>query len=709
MILGKRFFKISKSGFSGFIFVFLLVAMMQLFFASKVQAQCMAEILTPTQDTTICLGDSVYLSSFASCSFLMNNTFNNGTIGNGWSSNASPMYNNPCGAGMPGSGVHCWIGSATNFPRELVTIPFNLFNGCSIEWEMRYAADENATDCEDPDQPDEGVHLQYSIPPYSSWIDINYWTPNSTYTGPLYSWGAFQESIPAAAFGAATKIRWYQNLTSGNTWDHWGIDEVQIVCPQSQNIFWSNGVTNTLDQWVSPTTTTEYIVAIFDTLGNLATDTIVVTVIPSPSADFTVESPVCVTQNATITYDSTVNAGVTYTWNFDGGTVSSGSGAGPYEVNWPATGNYTVTLTASEGSCTNTETRTIIVNSDIIVNVNATSPSVCPDSSVTLSATGGAYYIWSPAGSLSNDSGAVVIATPQAQTTYTVTGTSIEGCTGSSSVTINIYPEPQISVTPMPSEGCEPVIVDFTASVTPGASQYLWNFGDPASGIYNTSNNAAPYHVFVIPGSYDVTLDVVSTDGCPGQATYTDLVTVYAMPEAAFMAEPSVVNLSTPTVTFTDLSTGADQWLWNFGEVYSPYNNSTLQNPTHDYTATGEYIVWLIASNGPGCSDTAWTTIEVIQDIAFWIPNSFSPYNQDGVNDYFLPAGIGVATQPNSYSFRIFNRWGQEVFETTNIETGWDGRFNQDWALPGVYSYYIEIQFGDGLWHRFQGELTLYH
>ncbi len=673
-------------------------------------AQCFAEITSPTQDTTICIGDSVTISAFASCSILMNNNFDNGTIGSGWSSNANPMFNNPCGPGMAGSGVHCWVGSFTNFPRELVTVPFQLFNGCTIEWEMRYAADENSTDCEDPDMSNEGVHLQYSLPPYSTWTDINYWTPNSTYTGPLYTWNAYSQNIPAAAFGPATKIRWYQDLTSGNTWDHWGVDEVQIVCPQSQNIFWSNGATtNTLVQTVSPTTTTEYIVAIFDSLGNLATDTVVITVIPSPQAGFSVESPVCINQNSTVELDNPASPNVTYTWDFDGATVASGSGSGPYQVNWPTTGSYTVTLTATEGACTSTETQTVTVNSDILVQVTPSSPFVCPDSSIAITASGGATYAWTPSTSLSSDSGATVIATPDVQTTYTVTGFSLEGCTGSATVTVGVYPDPVINVTPLPAEGCEPVVVDFSANITPGASQYLWDFGDPASGMYNTSTSATPYHVFAIPGQYDVSLDVVSTDGCPGRAVYSELITVYDMPVAAFLANPSEVNLSTPTVTFTDLSTGADQWLWNFGEVYSPSNNSTLQNPTHDYSATGEYVVWLIATNGPGCSDTAWSTVQVVQDIAFWVPNAFSPFNEDGINDYFLPNGIGIGLGELDYSMKIYDRWGHLVFESADIDTGWDGRVNGKWAPQGIYSYYIEVKYADGLWHKFFGHVTLFH
>jgi len=686
----------------------LILSLALFLITDRASAQCFAEINYPTQDTTICVGDSVYIEAFASCSYLMNNDFDNGTVGSGWSSNASPMFNNPCGPGLPGSGVHCWIGSATNFPRELVTLPFNLFNGCYIDWEMRYAADENTVDCEDPDQPSEGVHLQYSFPPYTAWNDINYWTPNTSYSGPLYSWASYSEAIPAAAFGPNTKIRWYQDLTSGNNWDHWGIDEVEIVCPNSQNVFWSNGLTNSLSQWVSPTTTTEYIVAIFDSLGNLATDTITITVIQTPDANFTPVSPVCINQNSNISLDNTPDPNVTYTWDFDGGVATNigTTSGGPYNVNWPAAGTYTVTLTATEGACESTETQTVVVNSDISVGITPTAPFVCPDSSVNLTANGGFYYEWTPSATLSSDSGAIVSATPTGQTTYTVVGTSLEGCTGSASVTVGYYPDPVIEVTPVPSEGCEPVLVKFNSTITPGASFYNWGFGDPASGVYNTSSDANPQHVYVIPGSYDVILSILSSDGCPASDTFPAMINVYENPVAGFMADPITANMSDPTIYFTDQSTGAFTYYWDFGEIGSPGNYSNLQSPSHTYSDAGTYYIWQVVTTEHGCSDSAFMVVYVERDIAFYVPNAFSPHNNDGINDVFRPYGIGVNSE-NGYFMKIYDRWGKIIFESEDMEYGWDGKINNEKAIPGLYSYFIEVQYSDGLWHKFYGKVIL--
>lgn len=686
-------------------FLFPLIALI-FSFTHQAQAQCFAEITSPAADTSICIGQSVNIEAFASCSYLMNNNFNNGTIGTGWSSNAVPMYTNPCGPGLPGSGIHCWIGSAVLNPRELVTNSFLLFNGCNISWEMRYAADENSTDCEDPDLVAEGVHLQYSLPPYSTWTDIQYWTPNSSSTGPLYSWQEYNMPVPPVAFGPATKIRWYQLDATNYEYDHWGIDEVQIVCPQSQNIIWSNGVNNTLSQTVTPTTSTEYIVVIFDSLGNFAADTINVNVIQNPSAAFDVETPVCINQPSTINFTGTNSPNVTYTYDFNGGTVASGSGSGPYEVSWPAAGTYTVTLNTAEGTCTNSETQTVTVNSDIIVAVSPPGATVCPDSSILLTANGGTTYVWAADASLNADNLATVSATPTATTTYSVTGTNLQGCTGSASVTIDIYPEPVIAVTPVPSSGCIPLIVDFTPAITPATNSYEWNFGDPASGGQNTSNIESPIHVFSSAGQYDISLNIMSVHGCPGSATFPAMITAYDVPVAAFAADSTTLNLMNPIVTFNDMSTGALNWYWDFGEPssYSNYSNST--NPSHTYGSTGEYIVWMVVDNGY-CTDSAYTFISVIQDIAFYMPNAFSPYNEDGLNDIFAPSGIGAGMGENTFTMRIYDRWGKLVFESNDFLTGWDGKYNGDFVHPGVYSYFVEVQYADKLWRKFWGRVTL--
>jgi len=98
--------------------------------------------------------------------------------------------------------------------------------------------------------------------------------------------------------------------------------------------------------------------------------------------------------------------------------------------------------------------------------------------------------------------------------------------------------------------------------------------------------------------------------------------------------------------------------------------------------------------------------IEVKYDFAIYIPNSFTP-NGDDLNDTFGPIGIGVKNTPNTYSMKIFNRWGQLVFETTDFFNRWNGtpsNINGGEISPnGVYSYVIELEDVLGKKHKYVG------
>lgn len=703
------------------IFIVLLTGLLS-FTSNKVSAQCFAEIESPTQDTTICLGSSVYVNAFATCTYLMSNNFNTGVAGTGWVATTGVDFTNPCNPTSDGT-TYMWMGGNVPLPRALTTIPFNVTNACEITFDMKYAIQSQSSPCEGIDEMDEGITLQYSINNGTTWVDIAYFRPDgvilsntiapgsnntsiTVYNTPFTVWNNYNFQIPPAAQSPATRFRWIQLAYSSQSNDHWGLDNVDIVCPQSQNIFWSNGPSNTLSQTVSPTDTTEYIVFIFDSLGNFFTDTVNINVIPTPSADFVAESPVCINRPSTINFNGTNSATVTYAYNFNGGTVVSGSGSGPYEVTWPAAGTYTITLTSTDGLCTNTETQTVTVNSNIIVTVSPPNASVCPDSSVTLTASGGDSYAWANDPTLNSDSTASVIATPATTTTYNVTGTNLLGCTGSTTVTIDIFPTPVITVSPVPEKGCIPLVVDFNPSITPNANSYSWNFGDTASGAQNNSNADSPIHVFSNSGQYDISLNVISVHGCPGSMVFPDLITAYDVPVAAFKPDSTTLNLMNPMVGFTDMSIGASTWYWDFGEPSSYTNYSNLPDPSHSYGATGEYIVWMVVGNGY-CADSAYTIISVIQDIAFYVPNAFSPYNEDGLNDIFAPSGIGAGMGDNTFTMRIYDRWGKLMFESSDFYTGWDGKYNGDFAHPGVYSYFIEVQYADKLWRKFWGRVTL--
>jgi hypothetical protein len=136
-----------------------------------------------SRDTIIC-GQSAVLSAYGQGQgiALLSENFNSGSFGAGWSASPAASWNNPCSSGGVDGTTHIWLGNQSPVPRELVTSSFNLSScvnaGVTICFDMLFAEQGDASPCEGPDEPDEGVYLQYSTNNGTTWTDINYFDPN---------------------------------------------------------------------------------------------------------------------------------------------------------------------------------------------------------------------------------------------------------------------------------------------------------------------------------------------------------------------------------------------------------------------------------------------------------------------------------------------------------------------------------------------------
>ncbi|MCD6018337.1 MAG: Ig domain protein group 2 domain protein [Bacteroidetes bacterium] len=196
------------------------------------------------------------------------------------------------------------------------------------------------------------------------------------------------------------------------------------------------------------------------------------------------------------------------------------------------------------------------------------------------------------------------------------------------------------------------------------------------------------------------TLTVTRNDnGCQGTATVS---VVKSVVNAAFSADPTS-GISPLTVNFTDGSSGASIWTWNFGDssplvTYSPVS----QNPTNVFT-TGTYTVTLIASSGL-CSDTASVVIVVENGLSLEIPNVFTP-NGDGSNEVFTIKSTGI----KEISLQVFNRWGEKLYEFTGPKASWDGLAPNGILVPeGTYFYFVNATGFDETKIERKGTLNLF-
>lgn len=391
-----------------------------------------------------------------------------------------------------------------------------------------------------------------------------------------------------------------------------------------------------------------------------------------------------------------------YTWNPN----SLGATGGPFVVSPVTTTTYTVSAVDAHNCVSNYYTTEVFVFQQLAVT--ATDVTVCSGVPVVISATasngnGGPYtYSWSNGPVTSSQT---VTPTGASSIDYTVT-VNDNNCSIAvqdvATVTINPLPVSFMSV--VDTAGCEDFQTTFTANSNIGTS-YSWNFGDGATSVAG----GTIVHTYLTPGTYDVTLTTTTLDGCVSSITTDNFIDVYPSPIAGFTASPNPTTTTSPFVTFTDQSIGSNQWNWDF--IYSPpitgIFTDTLQNPSFSYPDSGIYVVQQTVTNNFGCTDVAYHNVEVVPEYVLFAPNAFTPLNHDGNNDIFMPKGVGI--DPEHFEMSIYDRWGNQIFKTTDINKGWDGRANggSNIAQIDVYVWKIKTKDYRGQNHSYVGHVTI--
>lgn len=253
--------------------------------------------------------------------------------------------------------------------------------------------------------------------------------------------------------------------------------------------------------------------------------------------------------------------------------------------------------------------------------------------------------------------------------------------------------------------GCVPLTVTFTNKTT-NADSYKWNFNDGSAG----SLEEHPTHEFTEPGTYPI--ELTASNGIETVTESKHTVTVYPSPKAEFEVAPSVVHLPDATVSLYDLSTDGYKYIWYFGSV----DTSHAHQPTYTYTEEGLYDIGLKVESINKCTDSIWKpeAVEVLLNCDMAFPNAFSPngtenggyYNIDipeTTNDIFHPIFRNI----EEYNLQIFNRWGELVFESNELDKGWDGFYKGKLSKSDVYVWQVEATCYGGRKIHEKGNLTL--
>jgi gliding motility-associated-like protein len=339
------------------------------------------------------------------------------------------------------------------------------------------------------------------------------------------------------------------------------------------------------------------------------------------------------------------------------------------------------TISAIRNGCNNTavlQVNVLPLPTPIIIS---SGDATCINSLLKLQGIGGIQYQWEGPGNFlsSSQSFSRLVVGQEAVGLYTLTVTDVNGCKASTTRSVSVILPPKVNIAPYPKEGCVPFCSNFeiqNSEQQPSiVSKWVLN-GRTFSDDFT--------YCFDIARTHTVTGFITDTATSCTNTVFL-FVDAFAPPKADFYYVPEKPLDNGETVTFFDQSLGPDQtrWTWYFrGEETT---RLTGESVSHSYSEAGTFLAIMVVESKHNCSDTVIKKIAVEEDFALYVPNSFSP-NSDNRNDLFAPVTRGV----KKYVIRIFNRWGQLVFEGTEKGFGWDGLNNDHAFSADTYVWTID-------------------
>ena len=388
----------------------------------------------------------------------------------------------------------------------------------------------------------------------------------------------------------------------------------------------------------------------------------------APALDAGADQEVCEGEEITLTAS-----------NPDGANISWNNGVTDGVPFNQAVGTITYTATAELLGCISTDQVNVTVNP--LPNVFAGNDvEICEGDQVVLTGSGADSYAW--------DNGVVngQPFTPSQTNTYTVTGSAL-GCENTDQLTVTLVENPTVLFEADTTQGCVPLTVNFSNLTQGNIANCTYTFSD---GTVLSGCDVS--YTFTQVGCHNVTLEVENQTGCISSTTIEDYICVENYPMANFAFEPGEITNLENELSFENTSIGGSSFEWSFGDGGTS-NNS---NPTYVYDAESgeeEYEVTLVATSEYGCSDTVSTVIPVIEELIFYVPNTFTP-DDDIHNPTFKPV-FTSGFDPQDYTLLIFNRWGEVIFESRNADIGWDGTYSKESnqiVRDGTYIWKIEFK-----------------
>lgn len=219
-----------------------------------------------------------------------------------------------------------------------------------------------------------------------------------------------------------------------------------------------------------------------------------------------------------------------------------------------------------------------------------------------------------------------------------------------------------------------------------GASSYQWNTGETTSNIYEHLQDT------------NTTFRVIGKNICETDtASFT--IKVHPRPTASFTYTPQEPIVD-EQINLHYTGKGATDWTWYVSNQQDIPGDMT--DPEISFDQKGIKNVTLVSENQFGCTDTAIENLNIIYESKIFVPDVFTP-DGNGINDSFKAIGFNL----KNIHMKIYNRWGEQIFESFGVNDAWDGTFKGETVMEGVYIYTIDAEATDGEHYYLNGNVTV--
>lgn len=379
----------------------------------------------------------------------------------------------------------------------------------------------------------------------------------------------------------------------------------------------------------------------------------------------------------------TPNVGYTYTWTPSEGLSDSNSSNPEILVeNVDELTNMEYVVEVSDGNCISLDTLSVEIYPLPALN-EPNEVELCEGEIFVVNVPDNWSYEVAPELWVSEEGEGYISLSPLESGELQIDLLNEYGCAGVHLIEVELYPLPVLDFSVNPEEGCPPLEVSLiNESPDQEGVTYIWSVEDQVL-LQDT------ILILTVEGQYDVSLSGISEFGCESAMTMPESIEVFPEPIALFEFTPDDPNAYTEELNVLNTSPGIASANWSLNGQYV----SSLWQPDFGIPIIEDLRqeVCLELVNSYGCVDSICQPITVQGDYTFYVPNAFTP-NSDGRNEIFTPVIRGADV--DHYTFRIWNRWGEMIFETNDLDEGWIGNVNGgDYYVPsGVYVWQVLLR-----------------